>query len=264
MRSSLDRSQLVAELHPATVQALSQLEIHPQLDSTNHYLMTRANEGMAGGFICIAEQQTQGRGRRGKIWYSPAANLYLSLLWRFNGRIEILHGLSLAVGVAIANALRALGIQEVGLKWPNDVWWQKRKLGGILVECGQATNECYAVIGVGINVQLPVEIGQYIEQPWCDLHTVLGRQCPSRERLAATVINQLILMMQRFEQIGLPEVLTAWRRFDCVNGETVVVHLPHKILTGRACGLDDHGALLIENAQGIHTIHAGEVSLRIA
>ncbi len=100
--------------------------------------------------------------------------LALSLLWRFHLPPDALSGLSLATGIAVAHALQQLGVTEVGLKWPNDVWWRERKLGGILLESGSDAGVCYVVAGIGLNVNLPSSAGDLIDQPWVDLQEIMG------------------------------------------------------------------------------------------
>ena len=121
------------------------------MDSTNAEPMRQAEAGGAPGLVCTAEQQTAGRGRRGRQWVSPfASNLYLSLVWEFSQGAAALEGLSLAVGVAVARALAACDVPAVQLKWPNDVLHDGAKLGGILLEMtGDAAGACQVVVGVG-------------------------------------------------------------------------------------------------------------------
>jgi len=129
----LDNTQINAELTPAQQAAISVLEIHDTLPSTNTYLVEASQQGALSGFVCFAEHQTAGKGRRGRQWVSPyGSNLYLSILWRFQqGGMASTAGLSLAIGVAVIRALRAQGFSEAGLKWPNDIYCQGKKLGGI-------------------------------------------------------------------------------------------------------------------------------------
>ncbi|MDX1654152.1 MAG: biotin--[acetyl-CoA-carboxylase] ligase, partial [Candidatus Competibacteraceae bacterium] len=180
----LDPEGIRAQLSPSVQGRLAQLEVFDQIDSTNSYLLTRAKAGAPGGSVCLAERQSAGRGRRGRQWISPfAANLYLSVLWRYPDGPALLSGLSLAVGVAMARALEGVGVVGVGLKWPNDLLWRDQKLGGILLEFGgESSGPCQVVTGVGLNVTMPKEPALDIDQPWPDLTTVLGLGL-SRNRL---------------------------------------------------------------------------------
>jgi BirA family transcriptional regulator, biotin operon repressor / biotin---[acetyl-CoA-carboxylase] ligase len=261
----LDRARILAGLTPAARAGLSRLEVYPVLDSTNAYLMARAREGWPGGAVCLAELQEAGRGRQGRSWQSPfAAGLAGSLLWRFQVAPAALSGLSLATGIAVARALRDLGVAEVGLKWPNDVLWHERKLGGILLESGGGAGAFYAVAGVGLNVAMPAAAGTLIDQPWVDLREILGAGRVSRNRLAALLIGELIETFTRFEFGGFADLTAEWAGFDRVAGRRVTLKLPHTTVTGIARGVDATGALLLETADGrIQPYLGGEISLRL-
>ena len=132
----LDHARITAQLPPAVAASVASLEIGWALGSTNSELLRRSAP-LRGTDVLLAERQTGGRGRRGRAWASPlAANIYLSLSRTFAGGLSRMGGLSLAAGVAVGEALRELGVAGVGLKWPNDVLVDGRKLGGLLVEGG--------------------------------------------------------------------------------------------------------------------------------
>ncbi len=261
----LDRSSIAANLDADARDYLQLIEIHQDIDSTNTYLMKRAADGLASGAVCIAEAQSGGRGRRGRAWVSPyAANLYLSLLWRFASGPALLSGLSLAIGVAVARALHTLGMTKVGLKWPNDLLWDWRKLGGILLEFGgESSGPCHVVAGVGVNVAMPESAREAIDQPWTDLRSILGPNGISRNRLAARVISEMLKACVRFEQQGFsppPE----WRELDVTLGQHIILQLPNNThITGISRGIDNSGALLLETATGIQRFLGGEISLRL-
>lgn len=261
----LDRDKIFAALTEETQGQLSGLEIHSHLDSTSSYLMRQCKSGVAGGLVCLAEAQSAGRGRRGRSWVSPfAANLYLSLLWQFSTGVAALSGLSLAVGVAIARTLRRLGATEVGLKWPNDLVWCGRKLGGILLEFdGESAGPCWVVAGVGINVAMPAKAESAIDQPWVDFREIMGAERVSRNALAANVLNEIIPLFARYEHDGFPSISRQWRQFDQVAGQPITLILPNSTITGVACGIDDSGALLLDTGMGIKRFMAGEISLRV-
>ncbi|MCP5195631.1 MAG: biotin--[acetyl-CoA-carboxylase] ligase [Gammaproteobacteria bacterium] len=261
----LDRDQILAGLTDRARAALSRLEVHPVLDSTNRYLLTEALTKSPSGAICLAEQQTAGRGRQGRSWLTPfAASLAFSLLWRFAVHPAALSGLSLATGIAVARALRNLGVTEIGLKWPNDLWWRARKLGGILLESGGTSGDFYVVAGIGVNVALPRDEAALIDQPWVDLQEILGSEPISRNRLAATLISELIETFLRFQQGGFADLAADWADFDQVQGRQVSLHLPHVTLSGVARGVDATGALLLETVNGeVKPCIGGEISLRI-
>ena len=261
----LDRDCILAELTEAARAALHRLEVHPILDSTNRYLMAGAQAEWPSGVVCLAEQQTAGRGRQGRSWLTPfGASLACSLLWRFAVHPAALSGLSLATGIAVARALRKAGVAEVGLKWPNDVWWRERKLGGILLESGGASGDFYVVAGIGVNVSLPPQEAAAIDQPWVDLQEILIGESIARNSLAARLISELLETFLRFDQGGFANLAAEWTRFDQVKGRRVFLHLPNATVVGIARGVDATGALLLETADGeIKPYIGGEISLRV-
>ncbi len=268
----LDHDLIFNALPPTTAVALSGLEIHQDIDSTNRYLMNKARLGAPSGQACLTERQQAGRGRRGRSWASPfGANIYLSLLWRFTLNAESLTGLGLAVGVGVNRALRETGLTDAGLKWPNDVLWQNRKLAGILLEMsGEMSGPCAVVIGVGVNVRMPASVVQAqtppIDQPWVDLETALGHPV-SRNQLAAKLVQHIIYVLQEFESMGFYGFHQEWTQYDLANGRAIALHLPNltgtSMVNGIGRGVDSSGALLLENQNGVHHYPYGEVSLRL-
>lgn len=258
----LSEAQIRASLSETARERLRGLELHQQIDSTNSELRRRA-AALPSAFACIAEAQTAGRGRSNRTWLSPyARNLYLSLLWRFDAGPDALAGLSLAVGVAVLRALRRLGVADAGLKWPNDLLWQGSKFAGTLIEMsGEACGNCSVVIGIGINVRMPRALGAPIDQAWTDLATITGT-IPSRNRLAGTLLSELIEMLAGFERKGLAPLLEEWRRYDILRDSPVTVTTPHGELSGIARGIDTGGALLVEEGGIIKRYLSGDVSLR--
>lgn len=258
----LDRERIVAAAGPL----LAQLEVHQHIDSTNRLALERAHEGCGRGHVVVAEQQTAGRGRRGRQWVSPfGCNIYCSAIWEFDGGAAALEGLSLAVGVAVARALTAIGVRDVGLKWPNDVVWGGRKLAGILLEMvGDAAGRCQVVIGIGINVAMAgSEQTTRIDQPWVDVQTALGGPV-SRNDLLAALLAHLLPTLQQFEREGFAALRSAWSELDSFYGRDVVVHLGERLVPGVAAGVGASGALLIDTDNGRQEFHGGEVSLRLA
>jgi BirA family biotin operon repressor/biotin-[acetyl-CoA-carboxylase] ligase len=261
----LDRERILTGLTETARAWLGRLEVHPVLDSTNDYLLARVGEDWPSGSVCLTEQQQAGRGRLGRSWLSPfAASLAGSLLWRFHLPAAALSGLSLATGIAVARALRNFGVAEVGLKWPNDVLWHGRKLGGILLESGGGPGAFFVVAGVGLNVALPSPAATAIDQPWVDLREILGVKRISRNRLAALLISELVETFVRFQQDGFADLAAEWADFDRVAGRRVRLTLPNATLTGIARGVDATGALVLETADGrLQPYIGGEVSLRL-
>ena len=264
----LDADAIVAALPQTTRDRLASLDVAWTVDSTNSELLRRATS-RDGGTVLLAERQTGGRGRRGRDWVSPlAANLYLSLARHFDGGLARLGGLSLVAGVAAADALQALGVENVGLKWPNDLvvadGESLRKLGGLLVEGGgENAGPVRAVIGLGINVRMPAAQAQGIAQAWVDLATLTGTQLPSRNRIASAVLASLLPALDAFDRDGLPAFLTRYAAFDALAGREVVVHGGAGDCLGTALGLGPDGALRVQLADGpVRSFHAGETSVR--
>jgi BirA family biotin operon repressor/biotin-[acetyl-CoA-carboxylase] ligase len=258
----LDADALRAAL-PAPVRgAIAALEVAWSLDSTNSELLRRDTPS-TGCAVLLAERQTGGRGRRGRSWTSPlAAHVYLSVARRFGGGLARLGGLSLVAGVAVAEGLRALGLAQVGLKWPNDLVVEGRKLGGLLVEGGgEAGGPVRAVVGIGLNVRMPEQQGRAIDQPWLDLAQALP-QAVTRTAVAAAVLSQLLPALDLFDARGLAPFLPRWAALDVLSGKQVLVRLDGGDVSGIAEGIAEDGALRLRTAQGLRDFHAGEVSVR--
>lgn len=264
----LDRVRIRRGLTPAARRLLGALEILTETDSTNQRLIESA-PGVRDfpARACLAEYQRAGRGRRGNRWVAPiGAGLCLSLLWRFDAPPLSLMGLSLAAGVVLVRALEAVGGRGCGLKWPNDLVYEGRKLGGILVEVrGEADGPCSVIIGVGVNVALPAAVLQQIDQPSTDLARILG-QPPSRNELAAAVINGLCDMLPDCQRkAGLQRYFDIWRQYDALSGRTVLVRLARgECAEGQAQAIDADGALVVATAEGLRRFFAGDVSVRAA
>jgi len=253
-----------ARIRAALAQPL-RFDILAATDSTNTRLLDAdpAQDPQA----LLAEYQTAGRGRRGREWRSPfAANLYLSLAWSFASWPRGLSALPLVVGVLCAQVLQAAGVADVGLKWPNDLYVRGRKLGGILIEHrGEAGGSCRVVIGIGINVSMSAAQAAGIEQAWITLAEALGAERPpSRNALAAQLLGRLADGVGRFEREGFEAFAADWRRYDLAEGQPVRVLQAGGELQGIGRGVDEQGALVVEVMGQYHTLHSGEISLRLA
>jgi BirA family transcriptional regulator, biotin operon repressor / biotin---[acetyl-CoA-carboxylase] ligase len=263
----LSRQQIDQHLQPAVANLLVNIEIHDLIASTNSHLIQQAQQTEVSAIACFAEFQSAGKGRRGRDWISPyGSNIYLSVLWRYQAGPGALVGLSLAVGVAVVKALQNIGIADVGLKWPNDIYWQNKKLAGILIEVsGETGGPCYAVIGLGLNGYISGLAGAVIDQAWTDLDSILGRPSHDlRNQLAAELLNEMIPVLAGFDQQGLTEYLQEWRQMDCMQGQKVDVQFGQQVIRGTVVGIDDQGMLLVreEGSQRLKTFGSGEVSLR--
>ena len=256
--------ELLDETVIRSLSASQNVKVEQILDSTNQWLLDKI-PNLDNGQTCIAEYQLAGRGRRGRTWVSPfASHLYFSYYWRFDAGIDKLSGLSLLVGIATINALEEIGIEGVSLKWPNDLYYQGKKLAGILIELNAQANEaCHTVIGIGINVRMPPEQAKLIDQPWIDL-TSLSSGKVDRNRLSATLITQLNKLLPEYEKNGLQPHLKRWFELDCFLNKPVNVLLADTNKPGICRGIDESGALLLECDGMIESFIGGEVSLRLA
>lgn len=257
---------LINAVLPAPVASrIEAMDVFQEIDSTSDHLKRTCQPSEnRGGRVCIAEWQSAGRGRRGRRWVSPyGSNLYLSLAWHLNAVSLQSGGLSLAMAVSVLRALRRCGIQELGLKWPNDIYYQGRKLAGILLDLsGESAGPFLVVIGIGINLNLPASAASSIDQPWADLS-----QCGmdiDRNQLAALVVEALVEGIDSFNREGLSAFVEEWERFDLITGHPVKLHHDNEAtISGVARGIDAQGALLIEQDGGTRSFHAGEVSVRL-
>lgn len=262
----LDPDVVRAALDSRAANLLSTLEVLETVDSTNAEAMRRVQQGAAAGLVCTAEQQSAGRGRRGRQWVSPfARNLYLSLVWEYHQGAAVLEGLSLAVGVAVARALAACELPQVQLKWPNDVLFDGAKLGGVLLEMtGDASGTCQVIVGVGLNVAMPRAAARDIDQAWTDIASMAGGEHPGRNILLAALLNELLPLLASFEDSGFGCWRAPWQALDAFAGAPVVLNSGGEPVTGIARGVDDRGALQLETAAGVQAVYGGEISLRTA
>jgi BirA family biotin operon repressor/biotin-[acetyl-CoA-carboxylase] ligase len=263
----LDSDLIHSHLEPTVSKQLSSLDIHDSIDSTNGQLSKAIHLGAGSGTVCLAEKQTSGRGRLGREWVSPyGRNIYLSSLWHYEAGPAALSGLSLAVGVAAIRALTQEGFSGIGLKWPNDIFSNGKKLGGILIEImGDTLGPCTVIVGIGLNVDLPEESAERIDQPWTDLTKVMGRGTVSRNRVTARILNELFPILDNFDQTGLAEYHEEWSRMDCMTEKKATLRIGKELLFGTALGIDESGLLMFEDELGQRKAYAsGEVSLRAA
>jgi BirA family transcriptional regulator, biotin operon repressor / biotin---[acetyl-CoA-carboxylase] ligase len=232
--------------------------------STNADALARLQGGMQAPFALLAEHQTAGRGRRGRAWASPfAGNLYLSLAWQFPVGASRLEGLSLAVGVVLAEALADAGLgSRVALKWPNDVWVEGAKIAGVLIELsGDLDDHCTAVIGIGVNGRLADAAATSIDQPWTDYYRETGITL-DRNALVLTLLRRQVAMLEQYAEQGFAQWREQWQALDALFGKPVIVTTGGATVEGVAAGIDASGALRLQTAAGIVSFHGGEASLR--
>lgn len=242
------------------------VEVHPIIDSTNSELMRRiqAKEALESGTVIVAEMQQAGRGRRGRVWQSPfGANLYYSYFWRLDDGLQAAMGVSIAVGLAVYDAIKVLYNIDIELKWPNDIYLNKQKLAGVLVELdGQPQGPCQLVIGIGINLQMPESFSQHIDQAWTDLsqHT----QQLDKNQLVASLTNCLEQRLVEYRQTGLQTMYEQWNSLNAFAGECVELNTGHRSWRGICEGIDSQGGIRIRQDGEVKSYYGGEVSLRKA
>ncbi len=243
------------------------LIILDEVASTNTYLMQQKNMPHA---TCVAAHiQTTGKGRRGRTWVSRlGASLTFSLLWRFQCGAAALSGLSLAVGVALIRSLKNLGVGQAQLKWPNDVLVldennQGKKLAGILIELqGDLDGPSSAVIGIGINLNLPKTVIESIDQPTTDLHKITGYPV-NQNLLLGTLLKHMAEVLNTFEQLGFVGLREEWLSYHAYHQQPVRLLMPNATeVFGVVENVADDGILMVQTPFGLQRFSAGEISLR--
>ncbi|MBK5145829.1 bifunctional biotin--[acetyl-CoA-carboxylase] ligase/biotin operon repressor BirA [Budviciaceae bacterium BWR-B9] len=238
-----------------------QVTVLPVIDSTNQYLMERLDQ-LQSGDACVAEYQQSGRGRRGRQWFSPfGANLYLSMFWRLEQGPAAAIGLSLVIGIVMAEVLHKLGAEGVKVKWPNDLYLSDRKLAGILVELtGKTGDAANVVIGAGINLSMREPDSNVVNQQWANLAD--SGIAIDRNELVPCLLSTLRESLIQFEQQGLAPFVSRWRKLDNFIDRPVKLLIGEQQIHGIARGIDKQGALLLDQDGVIKPFIGGEISLR--
>lgn len=251
----LDEEVILSHLHQPN------LAVIPVIDSTNQYLLDRMDQ-LPSGYACIAEYQQAGRGRRGRKWFSPfGSNLYMSMYWRLEQGPAAAMGLSLVIGIIMAEVIQSLGAPDVRVKWPNDLYLNDRKLAGILVELtGKTGDAAQIVIGAGVNLLMRSEGTAEINQGWINLQEA-GVDI-DRNELAAKLINSLREALPIFERDGLAPFVSRWEALDNFINRPVKLLIGDREVYGIARGIDKQGGLLLEQDGVIKSWVGGEISLR--
>lgn len=251
----LDQALIQSQISAGNVAVL------PVIDSTNQYLMDRITE-LCSGDVCIAEYQQSGRGRRGRQWFSPfGTNLYLSMYWRLEQGPAAATGLSLVIGIIMAEVLHELGANDVRVKWPNDLYLHDRKLAGILVELtGKTGDAAHIIIGAGINLAMRHAAGDIVNQGWTNVQEA-GIHV-DRNKLAINIIKALRHSLMQFELEGLTPFLPRWEKLDNFIHREVKLIIGDKEVHGISRGINAQGALLLEQNGVIKPWVGGEISLR--
>jgi BirA family biotin operon repressor/biotin-[acetyl-CoA-carboxylase] ligase len=263
----LDASRIRAQIGVSRLARLRTLELLFDVDSTNDRLLAAPPPPAGRAEVCLSELQHAGRGRRGRHWIAPfGAAVAVSMSWTFNDGARTLPALSLAVGVAVWRALKRAGAEDVALKWPNDIWFRDRKIGGVLIELrAEASGPAHVVIGVGVNVALEDAARAEIEKTGAAVAAVADAcvQAPSRNVIAGAILDELLSMLTQFEVEGFAAFRDAWIALDALRGREARVVLADGVVRGTARGVDPDGALLLESGDKMHRFVSGEASLRV-
>lgn len=241
------------------------LEVLDECASTNEALAERAGAGATHGTVLVCEHQSAGRGRRGNTWVSTVGgSVTLSMLWRFSRQTRDLAGLSLAVAVGVAKGLEELGVRDVAVKWPNDLFWGGGKLGGILIETtGGPAGPIAAIIGIGINMRLGPAARERIGRPAADI-AASTPAIPSRAAVLVGVLSSLASSLELFSREGFAPFRQAWLERHAWQGRRVVLsRADHHVAEGEVVGIAEDGALELASDRGIQRFHNGELSLRL-
>ena len=238
------------------------VHISDSIDSTNAEALRLVDAGCAAPFLVLAEQQTAGRGRRGRKWVSPfAQNVYYSLVLRIEAGLRQLEGLSLVVGLAVMQALRESGVRGAVLKWPNDVLVGQKKIAGILLELvGDPADICHVVLGIGINVNM--QRADEVDQQWTSVQLETGFPV-DRNALVAQLGLQLQGYLDQHRKGGFVALQEEWEQNHAWQGRPVSLIAGVNQVDGVVLGVDRQGALRLD-VDGVEKIYSGgELSLRL-
>ena len=241
------------------------VHLFESIDSTNDWSLAELKQGREPAFVCIADHQSKGRGRRGRHWLSPAgANIYLSLAWHFELAVDKLGVLSLAQGVAVIKALGKIGISNAWLKWPNDILINDEKIAGVLIEtCAVRAGSCNAVIGIGLNYRMPENIRPESGMRWTDVAHSNCASLPDRNKLIALVLNEAVTMCRLYQQRTTAIVSDIKTELEGLNNKDVSLHLDNgDQLTGTVLGVNERGELRVLIGGNERVFNSADVSLK--
>ena len=265
-----DVERLRALLSDASRERMERIDTFASIGSTNSWLKDQPPPRPGNVAAAMADHQTAGRGRHDRAWLSaPGCSLCLSLAYTFREPPDLLPPLTLAVGVATANALASFGIDQVRLKWPNDLLVDGAKLGGILVESsvrrGNDRSSITITAGIGINLTVPDGIAGEVDSAWAQGPVGLdtcGAEPPGRDELAARLVDNFIDAMSLYDEHGLVPFEQEFVRIDWLLGRPIVVETPDGQIEGVAAGIERDGSLLLQRRDRVQRVFSG--SIRIA
>lgn len=258
----LDQEKINTALQDLGFSKPVHMHLFSSIDSTNSYLKELAPTSRLE--LCVAERQTQGRGRFGRQWHSPfGENIYCSTRWNFNCDLTRLSGLSLVSSLAILKTIHGIcGNEDIKIKWPNDILWLENKLCGSLIEIlAESNGSAQVIIGVGMNVNSDT-LNQALEDiPWCSLFAIFATRY-DRNVFIARLIYNLDLYLENFINNGLEPILDEWNQHDYLRGKFITVTQNSVSIAGIAQGINALGQLILTDEKGlVHTLSAGDASL---
>jgi BirA family transcriptional regulator, biotin operon repressor / biotin---[acetyl-CoA-carboxylase] ligase len=266
----LDKEAITSALPASAKSHMERCDVLLTVDSTNRFVADLPPPAAGRFQLCTAEVQNAGRGRRGRTWLAPfGSGICMSLGWQFNEAPPTFSALSLAVGIAVVKAFQRLGVEGVGLKWPNDLQWHGRKLGGILIEMrGESAGPAQVIIGIGINMHMPTAVRMHLAEHQAaliaDVHEIMREQTPTRNAVIGSVVGELLQMLQTFATQGFEPFRDQWRQLDTLADAPVKVISGSQTTMGTARGVEADGTLLVEVDGELRKFVSGEVSLRAA
>lgn len=239
------------------------IDVLETIASTNDYLKQQRKHPKNQIQACLAETQTAGRGRLNRDWHSPfGKNIYLSCLYPLQKDMSELAGLSLVVGLAVFRVLQTYANQHsLGVKWPNDILCDNKKLAGILIDVqAESHGQCMATIGIGVNVNM-LQDENYITQPWISLRA-LHQKLIDRNQLSAALLNELLRTLKLFEAHGFHHFLNEWLEHDVLQGQDIALKNVDHVVRGKVVGVNEQAHLMLELSDGtIRAFSSGEVSV---
>lgn len=260
MLELINKEHILAQLGASASSWGARLDVLFSTGSTNADALAKGREGLSR-YLCIAEHQFAGKGRRGKAWVSPlGASISFSLLWTFEAGMAALEGLSLVVAILVVDALKSCGYKGMGVKWPNDILLEASKLAGILIEIqGDAAGPCKVVIGVGVNVRMPAVGAESIDQRYTDLASHF-EMTPDRNRVMAALILSLQAGLHEFSRSGFAAFQQRWNEVDVYRGRVVEIISGANRQRGLSLGVSDSAALLLQTDAGVLSVSGGEIA----
>jgi BirA family biotin operon repressor/biotin-[acetyl-CoA-carboxylase] ligase len=259
---SLDIDLLKDFLNEDLLESNIEIFVSQSTGSTNHDAKNFLSEQSSLLSIHLSEQQIAGKGRNGKKWISPKGkNIYLSIGWLSNLKYSQLDGLSLAIGTILASSLNKFTQNKVGIKWPNDLLIEKKKISGILIETIDINNQVGVVIGIGINVHMSKEEGKGIDQSWMALDEVTNSK-NNRNEIIGDIVNRVFQLTSVFTEEGFKPYKLDYESLDVLTGKKCNINIEGIDKTIEVLGVNDKGEMLVKDGSENLTLRYGEVSIR--